>query len=34
MVILTGRFTGTCSVLISRCPVGCWNFHIHWRPVA
>src|SRR3546814_2269663 len=23
------RSTGTCSILISACPSGCWNFHIH-----
>ena len=29
---LTARPTGTCSSLISRCPVGCWIFHIQRLP--
>ena len=29
MTSRTGSFTGTCSMLISRAPFGCWSFHIH-----
>ena len=33
MVSFTGRPSGTCSSLISRCPSGCSTFHIHCLPV-
>ena len=32
MISLTGGPIGTCSSLISRCPVMCWAFHIHCLP--
>src|SRR5258708_36275686 len=33
IVSLTGRPSGTCNSLISRCPSGCSTFHIHIFPV-
>ena len=32
IISLTGRPTGTCSSLISRCPSVCCTFHIHCLP--
>src|SRR5512144_3068761 len=29
IVSLTGSPIGTCNSSISRCPPGCWNFHVH-----
>ena len=34
MLIRIGSPVGTCRSLISACPPGCWNFHIHCRPIA